>query len=817
MKISYSWLKEYIRLEQTPEEIAKILTQIGLEVGSLERIETVKGGMEGLVIGEVITCHRHPNSDHLSVTTVDIGAGELLSIVCGAPNVAAGQKVVVAPVGTTLFIGNQEINLKKVKIRGELSEGMICAEDEIGIGTDHEGIIVLDSSAKTGTPAREYFNVEDDWTIEIDLTPNRIDSASHIGVARDLAAYLGQTTSISYNRISIDDFKPDNNDLEIPVEIHHTEACHRYAGVTISGAEIKESPEWLKNRLKAIGQTPINNVVDITNYVLFETGQPLHAFDADVITGAKVVVKTMPAGTGFTTLDEVVRELHEDDLMICNTETAMCIGGVFGGIDSGIKETTQNIFLESAWFNPVYIRKSARRHGLNTDASFRFERGTDPNMVIYALKRAALLIREITGGTISSDIVDVYPEPAEFFNVQVSWRNITRLIGKDLGKDTIRKILGSLEIEIENETENGLALRVPPYRVDVKREADVIEEILRIYGYNNVEPPSVIKSSLQNAPKPDPEHLRNLVAEMLTAQGFHEIWSNSLTKASYYRELEQLNEQQTVNLLNPLSADLNGMRQTLLFGGLECILWNTNRQSKDLMLYEFGNCYFFKGTELKDNPVKNYREEEHLGLFITGSKTGESWNGESQPASFFQLKSFVENILKRMGFKLSLLKLTDTENELFPEGISYVENNKTVVELGIVSKKILKKFDIDNPVFYADFRWEAVVGRQAKHNVVFEELPKFPSVRRDLALLIDKQVKYQQIEELAFKTERKILRETGLFDVYEGKGIPEGKKSYAVSFILRDDLQTLNEKQIEKTMQKLVSAFERELGAELRK
>jgi phenylalanyl-tRNA synthetase beta chain len=490
---------------------------------------------------------------------------------------------------------------------------------------------------------------------------------------------------------------------------------------------------------------------------------------------------------------------------------------VFGGIDSGIKETTKNIFLESAWFNPVYIRKTARRHGLNTDASFRFERGTDPDMVIYALKRAALLIREITGGTISSGVVDVYPEPAEYFSVQVSWQNINRLIGKDLGKDTIKKILASLEIRIEKETEAGLSLRVPPYRVDVKREADIIEEILRIYGYNNVDFPPVIKSSLQNAPHPDPEHLRNLTAEMLTAQGFHEIWSNSLTKAGYYRELEQFNERQTVILLNPLSADLNGMRQTLLFGGLECILWNANRQSKDLMLYEFGNCYFFKGTEQKDNPVKNYREEEHLGLFITGLKAGESWTGESQPSSFFQLKTVAENILKRMGFSLSQLKVTGTENELFSEGISYVENNKTVVELGVVSKKILKKFDIDNPVYYADFRWEAVLARQARHKVVFEELPKYPAVRRDLALLIDKQVNYQQIEELAFKTERKILRETGLFDVYEGKGIPEGKKSYAVSFILRDDLQTLNEKQIEKTMQRLISAFERELGAELRK
>ena len=817
MKISYSWLKDYISLEQSPEEVCKILTQIGLEVGSLEKIEAVKGGMEGLVIGEVVTCKRHPNSDHLSVTTVNTGTAELLHIVCGAPNVAAGQKVVVAPVGTTLYMGDQEITLKKVKIRGELSEGMICAEDEIGIGTDHEGIIVLDGKAQVGTPARDYFNIEDDWAIEIDLTPNRIDSSSHIGVARDLAAFLNQQSPVNYTRKPVDHFKADNHDLEIPVEIVDQNACHRYAGVTISGVEVKESPDWLKNRLRTIGHTPINNVVDITNFVLFETGQPLHAFDAVEITGGKVVVKTMPAGTRFTTLDEVERELHSDDLMICNTRDAMCIGGVFGGITSGVKESTKNVFLESAWFNPVYIRKTARRHGLNTDASFRFERGTDPNGVIYALKRAALLIKEIAGGSISSDIVDVYPVPAEHFRVQVSWQNIIRLIGKELGNETIKKILASLEIEIENETEKGLNLRVPPYRVDVKREADVIEEILRIYGYNNIETPSLVQASLQYAPKPDPEKVRNLVAEMLTGLGFNEIWSNSLTKAGYYNDLTQFTGQATVNLLNPLSADLNGMRQTLMFGGLECILWNANRQSKDLMLYEFGNCYFFKGTELKENPVSNYREEEHLALFLTGAKMTESWAGEEQPSSFFQLKSVVENILKRMGFALGQIKIADSQNELLSEGLSYTDNNKLVVELGIVSKKILKKFGLQNPVFYADFRWDAVIARQAKHKVVFEELPKFPAVRRDLALLIDKNIRFQQIEELAYKNERKILREVGLFDVYEGQGIPEGKKSYAVSFILRDDMHTLNDKLIDKTMQKLVAAFERELGAQLRK
>jgi phenylalanyl-tRNA synthetase beta chain len=817
MKISYTWLKDYIQLEESPEEVCKILTQTGLEVSSLEKVETIKGGMEGLVVGRVITCEKHPNSDHLSKTTVDTGTGRLLNIVCGAPNVAAGQKVIVAPVGTTLHLDNQDLTLKTVKIRGEVSEGMICAEDEIGIGTNHEGIIVLDDSVVTGTPAKDYYRVAPDWVIEVDLTPNRIDAASHIGVARDLAAFLNQSRPVAYKRVSVNEFRADNHNLEIPVEIKNPEACHRYAGVSISSVEIKESPVWLQNRLKAIGHTPINNVVDVTNFVLFETGQPLHAFDARDIIGNKVIVQTLPEGTKITTLDGEERSLHCEDLMICNTKEPMGIGGVFGGIKSGVKESTKDIFLESAWFNPVYIRKTARRHGLNTDASFRFERGTDPNGVIYALKRAALLIKEVAGGTISSEITDVNPVQTEHFRVQVFYPNITRLIGKDLGKEIIKKILGSLEIEIESETEKSLLLAVPPYRVDVRREADVIEEILRIYGYNNIEIPSVVKSSLQIAARPDPDHLRNIVSEMLTSQGFNEIWSNSLTKSGYYEGLKQYKTEHSVNLMNPLSADLNGMRQTLLFGGLECIAWNSNRQNKDLMLYEFGNCYFFKGTELKDQPIRNYHEEEHLGLFITGALTAESWAIEKKHASFFYLKSIAENILKRLGFTISSLQLTELQNELFSEGISYSENNKNVLELGTVSHPFLRRFEIDNPVYYADFNWGAVFSKHNRHQVIFEELPKFPFVRRDLALVIDKQVKFRQIEELAFKTERKILREVGLFDVYEGKGIQEGKKSYAASFILRDDLRTLTDKQIDKTMQKLVTSFERELGAQLRK
>ncbi|MDX1283845.1 MAG: phenylalanine--tRNA ligase subunit beta [Draconibacterium sp.] len=815
MKISYSWLKDYIKLEHSPEEICDILTQTGLEVGGLEEVETVKGGMQGLVIGEVITSEKHPNSDHLSKTTVNIGTEEALPIVCGAPNVAAGQKVVVATIGTTLYMGDDEFTIKKSKIRGEVSMGMICAEDEIGLGTDHEGIMVLNENARVGTPAKDYFNIESDWVIEIDLTPNRIDGASHIGVARDLAAFLKKTQDIEYTKPSVEDFKADNNDLLIPVEVENREACPRYTGLTICGVEVKESPDWLQNRLKIIGLTPINNIVDITNYVLFETGQPLHAFDADEITGDKVVVKTMPEKTKFITLDEVERELDANDLMICNTEEGMCIGGVFGGIKSGVKESTKNIFLESAYFDPVFIRKTARRHGLSTDASFRFERGVDPNNVVYALKRAAMLIKEITGGSISSDIVDVYPEPIEDFKVNISFANVTRLIGKDLGKETIKSILESLEIKAVDETETGLSLLVPPYRVDVQREADVIEEILRIYGYNNIEIPTQVKSSLQTADKPDPDTVKNLVAEMLTAQGFNEIWANSLTKASYFEGLKDFKEEQTVKILNPLSADLNGMRQTLLFGGLESIAYNANRQNKNLKFYEFGNTYFYKGTQLKDQPANNYWEECHLALFITGNKEAESWTAKEEAASFYGIKTHIENILKRLGLLVNI-QTDETSNELISEGLLYSYNNKKIVEFGLVEKSWLKKFDIENPVYYADFYWDNVFQAHKKHKVLFNELPKFPAVRRDLALLIDKSVKFSHIKELAFKMERQLLREVDLFDVYEGKGVPEGKKSYAVSFILRDDKKTLKDKQIDKTMQKLTAAFGREFGAELR-
>ncbi len=816
MNISYRWLKDYIKLESTPEEVAALLTQIGLEVGSLEEVETIKGGLKGLVIGEVLTCEQHPDSDHLSITTVNVGIGGILPIVCGAPNVAAGQKVVVATVGTTLYDGDSEFKIKKSKIRGEVSEGMICAEDEIGLGASHDGIMVLDSSAVPGSPASEYFKVESDFVLEVDLTPNRIDSASHIGIARDLAASIKQKQPIEYHRPSVEAFKVDNHLLEIPVEVLNPEACPRYSGLTISNVIVKESPEWLRNKLKIIGLKPINNIVDVTNFVLFETGQPLHAFDAAAIKGGQIVVCTPDAGTKFVTLDGITREMHQDDLMICNDSEGMCIAGVFGGLNSGVKVTTTSLFLESAWFDSVFIRKTARRHTLSTDASFRFERGTDPNGTIYALKRAALLIQEVAGGEISSEIVDVYPNPVADFMVDVTYANIKRLIGVDLGKERIKQILDALEIRIENETETGLSLAVPPYRVDVKREVDVIEEILRIYGYNNIPLPSQINSSLQYSVKPNPTKMRNLIAEMLTAQGFNEIWSNSLTKSSYYENNTVYPIEQAVTLFNPLSNDLGSMRQTLVYGGLESIAHNANRKNPDLRLYESGNCYFFNGSSLKDNPIRNYREEEHLALFITGEREVANWASPATKTTFFLLKSYVENILKRCGFSVINLKTEGFSNELISEGIQYFINGKKLVEFGMISGKTLKASDIENPVYYADFSMDTLFIELKNNKVVFAELPKYPEVRRDLALLIDQTIQFNELRNLAFRSERKLLQSVDLFDVYEGKGVPEGKKSYALSYILRDDEKTLNDKQIEKIMQKLVSTYERELGAQLR-
>ncbi len=817
MKISYNWLKSYINIDLTPLQLAELLTSIGLEAGVPEEVESIKGGLKGLVTGEVVTCEPHPNSDHLSITTVNTGSGEVLPIVCGAPNVAAGQKVIVARVGTTLFNGDEEFTIKKAKIRGEVSEGMICSEVEIGAGSDSAGIMVLPPETPVGIPASEYFSVETDWVIEADITPNRIDGASHLGVARDVAAVLRLTGNEGYKRPSVEHFKVDNHNLDIPVEVVNPEACPRYSGVTISGVEVKESPAWLQNRLKAIGLTPINNVVDITNFVLFETGQPLHAFDAAAIKGGKVVVRTTLPGTTFLTLDSAERKLDENDLMICNAEEGMCIGGVFGGLHSGVKLSTKNIFLESACFDPVFIRKTSRRHGLFTDASFRFERGTDINGTVYALKRAALLITQVAGGTISSEIKDFYPNPVKGFPVEVSFHNINRLIGKEIPRIELKNILASLEIEVVGETERGLSLLVPTFRVDVHREVDVIEEILRIYGYNNVEIPTHINASLSGADYPDPNRVKNVISDLLVSQGFYEMWSNSLTKASYYDGMNDYKAGNTVKLFNPLSSDLNGMRQTLLYGGLECIQLNTNRRNSDLRLFEFGNCYFFRGTHYQEDPAANYFEEEHLALFLSGNRETANWTTTGSPSSFYQLKTYVENILLRMGFDTNHLKSGESENEIFTEGILYeTADKKKLIEFGIVSPAWTKKFDIENPVYYADFDWGQMLWEHKKNTVKFSELPKYPEVRRDLALVLDKNVKFSALKNIAFTSERLLLRSVSLFDVYEGKGVPEGKKSYAISFILRDDLKTLTDKQIDKAMERILTAFEKQAEAKLR-
>ena len=818
MNISYSWLKDYINLDLTPAEVAATLTQLGLETGSIDEFESIKGGLKGLYVGEVITCQKHPNSDHLSVTTVNVGGEDNLPIVCGAPNIAVGQKVIVATVGTVLYNGAEQFTIQKSKIRGEVSMGMICAEDEIGIGHDHNGIMVLNNQAIPGTTASDYFNVQSDFVLEVDLTPNRIDSASHIGVARDLSAFLSQKGPLPYTRPGIESFKIDNHKLPISVTVENIEACPRYSGLTISDLKVSPSPEWLQNRLRAIGQNPINNIVDITNYVLHETGQPLHAFDAAEIIGNQVIVKTLPAGTKFVTLDSLERELSDKDLMICNANEAMCIGGVFGGLHSGVKESTTSIFLESAFFNPVFIRKSARRHGLNTDASFRFERGIDPNETLYALKRAAILIQEIAGGTISSDIIDIIGNSSilDFFPVEVTWTNISRLIGKVIPNETIKRILNSLEIVIINETSEGLSLKVPPFRVDVKREVDVIEEILRIYGYNNVEPNRAIKASIQHASHPDKMKLQNLISEIFTARGFNEIMTNSLTKLSYYEQLETFPIANSVQLFNPLSSDLNGMRQTLIFGGLEAINRNTNFRNADLRLYEFGNVYQFDGTKTFENPVKNYSESEHIGLWITGSKETWNWNIKEEPTSFFTLKANVENILTRIGLDPAKCTIESISNDLISEGLEFKMNNISIAQLGYVSNKILKSLNISVNVWYGDLNWSAILKAIRNNKVTYTPLMKYPEVKRDLALLLDKEIKFSTIKELAFKAERQILRNVNIFDVYEGANLPAGKKSYAVSFILQDEDKTLNDKQIEKTMNRLISVYEREVGAQIR-
>lgn len=818
MNISYNWLKDYINPDLSPFEVASTLTNLGLETANVTEFETIKGGLKGLVVGEVITCQKHPDSDHLSLTTVSIGGEENLPIVCGAPNVAAGQKVIVAKVGTVLYKGEEQFTIQKSKIRGEISMGMICAEDEIGIGNDHSGIMTLQPDAVAGTPASVYFNIQSDYILEVDLTPNRIDGASHIGIARDLCAYYKQTRDINYFRPPVDEFLVDDHSLTIPVSIENPEACPRYCGVTISGVNVKESPEWLKNRLMAVGLNPINNIVDITNFVLYETGQPLHAFDVDDITGGKIIVRTLPKGTKFQTLDAVERELDDKDLMICNVKEGMCIGGVFGGIKSGIKEITTNIFLESAYFNPIYIRKTARRHGLNTDASFHFERGVDPTGTIYALKRAVLLIKELAGGKISSEIFDIIPDPSILkpFPVTISYSNINRLIGKVIPKETVKSILMNLEIVIDKETTDELQLSIPPYRVDVRQEADVIEELLRIYGYNNIESSIAVKSTLQHSKIPDKMKLQNMVSEFLTSLGFHEIMSNSLTKASYYENCETFKAESTVRLYNPLSSDLNGMRQTLIFGGLEAISHNVNFRNEDLRLYEFGNVYFFDGNKIYDNPIHNFTEEEHVGLWLTGKKEIPNWAVKEEFTSFFTLKAYVENILMHLGIQVENCQIKTVANDIIFNGLEYKYNQGLIAQIGYVNRKLLKAQDIDGEVFYGDLHWNVLLKAMHDLKVSYSPLPKYPEVRRDLALLLDKDVKFGTIRELAFRTEKQILRDVNLFDVYQGENLPRGKKSYAVSFILRDDEKTLNDKQIEKVMDRLIRVYEREVDAKIR-
>ena len=817
MKISYSWLKEYIDVNLSPEEMSGILTSIGLEVESLEKIEAVKGGLKGVVIGEVLTCAKHPDADKLSITTVNIGQTEPLNIVCGASNVAAGQKVMVATVGTTLYLNDNELTLKKAKIRGQLSEGMICAEDELGLGTSHDGIMVLPSNAPIGTPASDFFNLENDYQFEIGLTPNRIDAASHFGVARDLAAYLNLTKVTKATKPSVDNFKIDNTNLHIPVEVKNPDACPRYSGITISNVKVEPSPEWLQKRLRSIGLSPINNVVDVTNFVLHEVGQPLHAFDADKVDGKKVIVGTLPQESPFTTLDDVERKLSSEDLMICNTTEGMCIAGVFGGNKSGVTESTKNIFLESAYFNPVWIRKTAKRHGLSTDASFRYERGADPNITIWALKRAAMLIKEITGGEISSEIIDVYPSPVDNFKVELSIDYTTKLIGKDIPKETIKQILTGLDISIEADNDDTLSLSIPPYRVDVQRPADVVEEILRIYGYNNIDITTKVNSTLAHSSRPNKHIVTKLISDTLTGTGMHEIMCNSLTKQAYYDKLKTYPAENTVEIINPLSTDLNGLRQTLLFGGLESIIYNINRKKGNLKLYEWGNCYKFdKSKENSEVALKAYNEKMRLALWLTGDDTEESWIKKQEKTTFYHLKANVFNILDKLGIDTNNLNTSEAPTDLFEYGISLVINGKTLGYLGMVSKRICKDFDIKQEVFFAELDWESLFKMAKKNSVQFTEISKYPEVRRDLALLVDENVTFTQIKEIAHKSERKLIRDINLFDVYKGQSLGEGKKSYAVSFTLQDESKTLTDKQIDKVMQNLINAFSRDLGAQIR-
>ncbi|WP_179019746.1 phenylalanine--tRNA ligase subunit beta [Winogradskyella forsetii] len=809
MKISYNWLKQFLKTDWDAEKTGELLTDLGLEIEGIETYESVKGGLKGIVVGEVLTCEQHENADRLKVTTVDIGEDAPLQIVCGAPNVASGQKVPVATIGTTLYSPEGEAwTIKKGKIRGEESHGMICAEDELGLGESHDGIMVLDSEIKVGTLAADLFKVETDQVFEIGLTPNRADAMSHYGVARDLkAGLLQKEISLELITPSVSSYHVDARALKIDVDVKDYEKAPRYCGVTISGLKVEPSPAWLQHRLKSIGLSPINNLVDITNYVLHELGQPLHAFDADKIKDRKIVVKTCKTGTKFTTLDGVVRELHEDDLMICDSQKPMCIAGVFGGIDSGVTENTTRIFLESAYFNPVSVRKTAKRHGLNTDSSFRFERGIDPNLTEYALKRAALLILDIAGGEITSDIVDAYPKKIKDFEVRLSFDNVKKLIGEEIPKETIKSILTSLDIKVNNVTEAGLGLTVPAYRNDVQREADIIEEILRVYGYNNIATTTKLNASISNSSRFEDYKLQNIIGNQLVSQGFFEILANSLTTPKYVELSEDLNEDHNVKMLNPLSNDLEVMRQSLLFSGLEAVAHNINRKRDDLKLFEFGKTYHQYSSDVRE-------EHKHLSLFVTGNKSEERWNTSSSPSDFFYLKGTVEVVLERLG--LTKFKSAPTKSDVFSEGMSLSIGKKTMVDFGLVKKSVLKHFGISQNVLFADFNWDNVLDMAQHNKIKFSAISKYPEVRRDFALLLDNNVTFEDINTIAKQTEKQLLKSVNLFDVYEGKNLPAGKKSYAVSFILQDEHKTLNDKQIDKIMSKLQSNFETKLGAELR-
>lgn len=840
MNISYNWLKRYIALQDDADKVAKILTSIGLEVGTVENVETIRGGLKGLVVGEVLTCIPHPNSDHLHLTTVNVGAVEaqgaeideqgnhILRIVCGAPNVAAGQKVIVATIGTVLYEEKEDgtvdsFTIKRGKIRGEESLGMLCAEDEIGVGNSHDGIIVLPVNATIGMAASDYYQIENDTLIEVDITPNRSDAASHYGVARDLYAYYkAHGQEIALTKPSVEAFKVDNNELPIAIRIDAPDACPRYTGVSIKGITIKESPDWLKNALSTIGVRPINNIVDVTNFVLHECGQALHAFDADKIKGQQIIVRRAAQGEKFVTLDGVEREMNENDLMIANAEQAMCIAGVFGGLESGITEQTTNVFLESAYFDSVSIRKTSRRHQLQTDASFRYERGCDPNNTLYVLKRAALLIQEVAGGQIAMEVSDNGKTAWDFFPVALSLNRVYGLIGKNIGEQTVETILRALEIEIYSQEGDLWQIGVPCYRTDVQRECDVIEDILRIYGYDNVEFPSKLNTSLSYGQKPNPQQLQRRIAEQLTAQGFNEILNNSLTKVAYYESLQTIPLDQCVKIMNPLSQDLGVMRQTLLFGGLEAIARNVNRKNGDLRLYEFGNCYHYKSNPAAlehnpDNPLIEYTEEPHLGIWLTGNKTMQSWVAKEGKTTFYQLRAYVNNILIRLGVDLAKTKMEPLQSELYDNGlIIYAPNGKQIATIGIVAYKIRKQLDIEQEVFYADLDWNQLMRQNKQYKPVINDLPKYPEVKRDFALLVDKSVQFADLARTAFETEKKLLKHVYLFDVYEGKNLEAGKKSYALSFILQDENNTLKDSQIENIMTRLQKTFEEKFNATLR-